>query len=1143
VTPVGPEYNRLVAFLRALRWRRAAVEVVASFAIASTASLCLGLAFLAAEAAFYLSPTWRTILGTTVIAGWFLAFCLRLQSRLSGRLSLKSTALDAERLHPAFQQRLISTFELEGSRGQIYSADLLAATAAAVTALIERIKPWSIVEAGILRRALHLALPGCALTAIVTLLFWQELSAAAGRCVHPGTVYTRPIETAIALSPGDVEIVAGDDLMVEMQFTGAIPRTARISRREVGATAWDSQELLITSELGSVSHLFDEVKRPFDYYVSAGDGESEAYHVGVIQPPAVQRLRLRYTYPDYTSLPPRIDEEGGGDIHGLVGTQVHVEIVATKSLATAVLVIDDSLRVVAAAQDATAALTLGLARSEPPNRVQPGEPTPVTDGRYYVELTDHKGVPNDDPISHTIRVDTDASPRVDITMPGEDSDLPDRQELALHVVASDDFGIAALDLVYQIADRAPQRQSLPIRGAATDSASPDQISLSHLWNLSGAGLLPEDRIRYRVEAFDNDAISGPNMAASREYILRVPSLYEVFEEISGDQEESIHALEQLAEEESVAGNQLEELRRELVKTSEFNWQEKQELDAALARQVERTEAVEELARQIANTAEKLEEHGLSSQGVLDKLQEIRELMAEVTSPQLQEALEELRASLPSLEPMELAEALREFAEDREVFHERLDRTIELLRRVHAEQRLDAALRQAEDLLARQQQIDAALSESPEDAGKLANQQSDEQRDTERLREELESLAEELHEMSPAASEALAGEASAMEQKQLSGRMKEMADRMRAAQTTQAERIGAGLEEDLGSLSSGLQSARAKFVAEQKREIKADMTRVIAALLELSFRQEELSLRTRNRTSTPVPTEFAHEQFALAQGTGMVIEHVAKISEKTMAVDFSLPATLGSALEGMELAARHLGQNEVRPATEGQVAATGYLNEAILMLRQSADNLDGSDMPSGFAESMQKMIGLSEQQAGLNKATQDALSQGREMGERGRGMPDLREQMRRLMEQQRRIYESLAEQERQLRGDRGAQKRVQAIQEEMKNLLKDMQRGRLSPQISQAQDRILQRMLDASRSIYSRGFRRDRRSASGGESRYSGPQSLPAELGQARDFLREAMKLALEGDYPADYKKLIRRYYELVYEDAVGGGEVDAEELP
>ena len=44
--------------------------------------------------------------------------------------------------------------------------------------------------------------------------------------------------------------------------------------------------------------------------------------------------------------------------------------------------------------------------------------------------------------------------------------------------------------------------------------------------------------------------------------------------------------------------------------------------------------------------------------------------------------------------------------------------------------------------------------------------------------------------------------------------------------------------------------------------------------------------------------------------------------------------------------------------------------------------------------------------------------------------------------------------------------------------------------------------------------------------------MPEDLGQVPDVLRQAMRQALEGAYPAEYRLLLERYYQQVYEDAV-----------
>ncbi|MDE2704984.1 MAG: hypothetical protein OXI35_07950, partial [Gemmatimonadota bacterium] len=200
----------------------------------------------------------------------------------------------------------------------------------------------------------------------------------------------------------------------------------------------------------------------------------------------------------------------------------------------------------------------------------------------------------------------------------------------------------------------------------------------------------------------------------------------------------------------------------------------------------------------------------------------------------------------------------------------------------------------------------------------------------------------------------------------------------------------------------------------------------------------------------------------------------------------------------------------------------YLNETVLLLRESLDNLAKAQTPSAFAEAMQQLLGLSEQQSQLNQASEQAMGQ----------MPgsSLQQQIARLSAQQQGLMQALDEIARSLRGHRGAQQRVQAIQDEMRDVLADLQRGRLTQRTRQNQERIYQRMLDASRSIHSRGFDEKRRSITATDQPYVGPTALPADRGQTPDLWREALRQALAGPYPEEYRALLRRYYDQIYQD-------------
>ena len=1039
--------------------------------------------------------------------GILVAASVYLARQLPGHLSIKRLGLELENCCPELQQRLISTLELWQNRRahQLYSGDLLRSTVVRAEAILKSIDPSRIFSL----RDLVVHFRWLGLVTLLALgcgvLFTDSLAQALHRCAHPLTDFPRPPGTRIAVSPGDLEVVKGEDAVLAIHFSGKRPRTATILKREVEETTWHQEEIVVDS-FDSLSYTFKEVKRTFSYQVRAGDGSTQDHWIRVIDPPAIDRLRLKYRYPDYSGLSPRIDEENG-DIAGLPGTAVGFEILASKPLAVAALVLDDSLALPARIEDKRAYVDLVLERH----------------GHYHIELTDLEDAANPNPIRYSIRIIEDLPPRVSITDPGRDMDLTESMQVVLALEATDDFGISRLVLVFRVNEGTEEHQNLP-------ASSASKVHLIHRWDLSSNDLLPEDRIYYRVEAFDNDTVSGPKMGSSRDYILRFPSLHQLLAEVGDDQDEHLESLQELAVDSQESGAYLDEVRRQLLKEEELSWEQEKEMEAILEHEAERARSVAELSRTMEETMGRLEKDSLASEKLLDKLEEVRQLMAEVTTPQLQEALTAIQKAMDKVDPAELAEALEEFKKDRKAFEERLDRTIDLLKQVRAEQRLEAAVQRAADLEKRQAQINTRFDLGA-DRKHLQAQENSLMHDTERLQRELQDLAESMEEVAQSTAGQLLGQATTMEDQNLSGRMKELAEGMEDGHEKHLRRLGRGLEEDLGQLSADLRHLGDEYGTEQKEQLSQHMRQAIYQLLRLSQAQEKLRAQIQVPLD-PATTALAQDQFALMRGTGQVVERLAEVGRKTMSLSRGLNVTLGYVLRNMRQAADQLSQRDATAASAAQRESMGYLNESILLLRESLDNLAQSRMPSTFGEAMQELLGWAEKQNNINQATRKVLGrQGRQMPSAGQPARSLSEEIARLAVEQRRIYEALTELERSMRGHRGAQKRIQAIEEEMDAVLRDMER-RLDQHTLDKQNRILQRMLDASRSIHSRGFEDKRRGARAEDHAYAGPTWLPADLGQSYDFLREAMKHALEGPYPEEYQAQIQHYYERVYQDAI-----------
>ena len=1057
------------------------------------------------ESLFHMPPSVRLSMGIFVVLSTVVAVLFQAVRLLTARLSLVKTALLIEDHCPQLQQRLITSLELDGeTRTERFSRSLLRTTLERAVADLEALDlrallPWRDFTTASLRTG------GTALVAGISLLLFDDsLGAAAVRCTHPLTVFEWEPRTQITIKGEGGTVVKGDDYHIKIRFKGDLPEEATILSSDELASDFSSQRLLVGGA-DSLYFTFEHVKRSFEFMVAANDGESSVHNVDVIAPPYTEKIRLHYRYPNYSGQPPRI-EEGNGDIRGLRGTRVEIELFASKPLESATVVIDDSVRLEAEVLDVQARVDVGIESS----------------GSYSIELRDRVGTNNRNPIRYSIHAIDDNFPQVTLTQPGQDVDLPDNMVVPLTIEAVDDYGISELTLLYNINESG--LRSLPLNfKPGTD------VRVGLDWDLSRWDLLPEDLVRYRVTVFDNDAVSGPKKSSTPEYLLRFPSLQELFNEIRDVQGKTLDHLEKLAEQSAETGEYFEELRRELLKEDALTWEQERELASTLTEETERARAVEELARSIEEARTALSESGIVSDELLDKMAELSELMEMVMSPQLQEALAALQQAAKRQNPRQLADAMRKFAEDHQSFEEHLDRTIALLEKVQAEQRLHAAVKRMEELEGRQARINERMNFDIGDP-RLPQHERALQRDTEALQSELSELADIMDEYSEKTATSLLQQAERMQKEELVGRMQKIVQLLEAPANSEARQKGSEMQRDLSKLTASLQHLQGEYTAEQKKELSRAMRAAVHELVRLSERQENVATITR-RARDEDSSHIAATQFSLAQGTALVVEKLGSVARRTMSLGYGLSTSLGYAMQLMGTAADRLGRKQLRDTDEQQLAAMGYLNESVMLLRQSMENLADARMPSSFAEAMQKMAGLAEQQSDINQASQKAFGlQGKEAGERDRVGVDHQHRMKRLTAAQRNLHEALRVLERSLRGHRGAEERARIIEREMQAVLQDLQGPQLKKRTLNLQNRIHQRMLDASRSIHNRGFEKKRTSESGINLGYSGPPWLPKDRGESEDLLREAMRNALAGPYPETYRRLIRSYYERVYQD-------------
>lgn len=247
--------------------------------------------------------------------------------------------------------------------------------------------------------------------------------------------------------------------------------------------------------------------------------------VPLVGPPHVEQVDVRYEYPAGLGMSPR-QEIDGGDIYGPAGTRVYLTIHSDKPIRSGALSLSGGQSVLLSGRGNAAEGSLTIA----------------SDGSYRIALSDVDGMTNPGDTEYFIRTLDDRPPDVRIIKPANDRKARPIEEVEIEARADDDFGIAALELVYAV--RGGQEKVVPFErsGDALTVIGRQTLYLEDL------DVQPGDFITYYARTRDVSRGKRSTEARSDIFFLEVTPFGEEFAASQGQgggggaEERSIEAL-------------------------------------------------------------------------------------------------------------------------------------------------------------------------------------------------------------------------------------------------------------------------------------------------------------------------------------------------------------------------------------------------------------------------------------------------------------------------------------------------------------------------------------------------------------------------------------------------------------------------
>lgn len=1121
----------------------------------------VGAAFVLAvalEAALWMGVTARTLVAFALgglaagLLGWGVGIpLLRGLGWLPG-LDERAVAARADADFAGVGDRLAAVLDLADGHASDAPAPLRDAALGALAAEIEGV-PFERVRAfGPARDAAAWAAVPLAVLALAVLVAPTTAGGAALRLMAPGTHFAPPAAFALLVAPGDTAVARGTPLPLRVtaqarQTNATLPLAATLEIGRVGERAVERVRLA-RGEDGAWTHTVPAVQADLRYRVEA-DGVTSAWFTARVENrPVVRGLRVTVAPPPYAGRPARALPEGVGDVTALAGSAVRVRVVVAGTPA-----VRGWLRVAFDGRG-EARVPLSLAGD-----VATAAFRLAGSGRYSVHLVTAAGQPNAEPAEYALGTTSDAPPQI-VMVQGADGELTDGPRRMTFRV-SDDLGFGGAQMVWRVAGRAGgggagawRATALPLRRGASDQQP------SIVWRLPGAR--PGDVVELYGQVRDN----GPagQTARTPTVTLRVTSVAQQLDAFEAARDSTRRTLDALGAAQQQAAERSEQLRESLRRDPRPDWESRRQVEELQRDQAAMQQQAEALREQMRRLTEEARSEGTLDEQTQRLMEQMENVLEELESPQLRDALQRLQEAMERLDMRQMMDASQQAERAEQTFQQRLERAMELMRRMEAAVQMQDVARRAEDLAERQERAareserlqdgDERDSESeqggeesdeaetgdeddlspeartPEaERARQAEQQRRAAEDAAALQRQIEQLRQQFEQLRGAPTQPADD---AMQQMQQGGglpqQMQDAAQQIQRGESESAEQQQREAARRFRRMAQQMQAAAGQMQRQRQRVDAEALRRALEDVLTLSQRQEALAGETgRTPAGNPALVGLGRRQRDLSDGFRAVRDTLLRVGRSVPQLGAAVQSRAASADAELSRALTALAQRQAPVASAHQRDAMSHLNDLALLLAGVLDQLQNEIQPSGGGGGegtpQQQMQQMGESQQRLNQQIQQMLNQA--AGQRLSG--DGARRMRQIAEQQEALRRQL---EGMLNGgdaagmDPATRSALQRLAEQMRDAASDLRSGRADLRAIPRQQQILERMLQAQRSMNQRG-REERREGERARRQPPAPPASPPVAPPPPDRVRPDLLRAPASGYTADYLDLIRTYFE------------------
>jgi hypothetical protein len=721
-------------------------------------------------------------------------------------------------------------------------------------------------------------------------------------------------------APFDFSISDYKDFVVEGEYVTIEVRTpGDIIPDKVYLVSSMGKFLMQRSTKTLHSYVLPSVSQSVDFHFEANGFSSNGYAIRLIPKSAIGVFDVWLDYPAYLGKKD-IAIQNAGDMEIPEGTKVSWKVRAKNSKS---LIFDfEGSRYSFANEAFEFSKTLNSS----------------TNLRVFLK---NKFIDKTDTLKYQLQVIKDAYPTIQVQ---QQTDSLSSAIKYFTGTIEDDYGLKQLNFVYSIQSQGKKGKT--IRKPVMNTTG-TEMRFGYAFDFRAEELSLNDKIEYYFEVSDNDGVNGSKSTKSEFFTYKLPSLEALNEQRDEQQTAVRENLNDLLDKAQRFQQHVDKLKKDVLNEQTPEWNKLNQIEQLKNEQENIQNELNAIQQQIQESTQQKNELSELDKQLLEKQEMIQDLLDKLMDDEMKALLNKLEELMKSENKEQLDKKLNQLDAKSEDMQKQLDRSIEMLKRLQVNEKIDAI----EDELKQLSQEQEKLKEKIEN-DQISNEKAlQKQQDIDKKFDEIKEDLKELDKLNNSLSNPMDLDKNEDNQKSISDELSKAKENIDKGNEKKATKNQQKASQEMNKLANEMNKQQNSSNKQQAGEDVETVRALLENLMSISFNQEDiLTGFGKIRTTDPLYRKYGRRERALIDEIKMVEDSLNDLAKRQPKIASFVDKELREIHSHLDLALESIDEHQKNDILINlQYVLTGVNNLALMLnesLQQMQSEMQGQGQGDG-----------------------------------------------------------------------------------------------------------------------------------------------------------------------------------------------------